>query len=55
MFEKGIIDDNDLNIKNKDKYQSYLSAYEASDEAIEYDNTKLSSKAGSAALKKYIL
>ena len=55
MYKEGIISSNVLNELSIERYQTYLSAYEASEKAIDYDNTKLSSKAGSAALKKYIL
>ena len=55
MYKEGIISSNELNELSVERYQTYLSAYEASEKAIDYDNTKLSSKAGSAALKKYIL
>lgn len=54
MYEQRIIDDSDLNDKSVDKYYSWLDAYNSSEIAKEYDEKKLSSKAGSAALKKYI-
>ena len=54
MYEQKLIDDADLNDKSIDKYYSWLDAYNASEVAKEYDEKKLSSKAGSAALKKYI-
>ena len=54
MCEQKLIDDSDLNDKSIDKYYSWLDAYNASEVAKEYDEKKLSSKAGSAALKKYI-
>lgn len=54
MYEQKLIDDSDLNDKSIDKYYSWLDAYNASEVAKEYDEKKLSSKAGSAALKKYI-
>lgn len=55
MFEHGIIADKDLNELNKDKYIGYLHAFDESEEAKEYDKNKLQARAGSAALKKYIL
>ncbi len=54
MYEQKLIDDSDLNDKSINKYYSWLDAYNASEVAKEYDEKKLSSKAGSAALKKYI-
>lgn len=54
MAEKGLIDDANLNDKNIEKYYFYLEVYNLSDEVREYDEKKLSSKAGGAALKKYI-
>ena len=54
MYEQKLIDDSDLNDKSIDKYYSWLDAYNTSEVAKEYDEKKLSSKAGSAALKKYI-
>lgn len=54
MYEQKLIDDSDLNDKSIDKYYSWLDAYNSSEAAKEFDEKKLSSKAGSAALKKYI-
>ena len=54
MEEKGLIDDANLNDKNIEKYYFYLDVYNLSDEVREYDEKKLSSKAGGTALKKYI-
>lgn len=54
MYEQKLIDDSDLNDKSIDKYYSWLDSYNSSEDAKEYDNKKLSSKDGSAALKKYI-
>ena len=54
MHEQKLIDDSDLNDKSIEKYYSWLDAYNSSEVAKEYDEKKLSSKAGSAALKKYI-
>lgn len=54
MYEQKLIDDSDLNDKSIDKYYSWLDAYNSSEIAREYDEKKLSSKAGSAALKKYV-
>lgn len=54
MYEQKLIDNSDLNDKSVDKYYAWLDAYNASEVAKEYDEKKLSSKTGSAALKKYI-
>lgn len=54
MQEKNLIDDSDLNDKSVEKYISWLDAYDSSEEAKEFDKIKLHSKAGVAALKKYI-
>ncbi len=55
MKEQGIIDDSDLNDKNIDKYYSWLEIYNSSEDAKEFDEKKNSTKAGSAALGKYIM
>ena len=54
MHEHNLIDDADLNDKNVEKYNSWIEIYDSSEEAKDYDEKKLSSKAGSAALKKYV-
>lgn len=54
MREQGVVDDVDLNDVNIEKYQKFLDIYNASDVIKDFDEKKLSSKAGSAALKKYI-
>ena len=54
MEETGLIDDTNLNDKNIEKYYFFLEVYNSSEEVREYDEKKLSSKAGGAALKKYI-
>ena len=54
MYDKGLIEDENLNDKNPDKYKEWVEVYNGSDEAKEYDDKKLSAKAGIAALKKYI-
>lgn len=54
MYERNLIEDDDLNDKNIDKYISWIAAYNSSDEAQEFDDRTLSSKGGSAALKKYV-
>ena len=53
MFEKELIGDANLNDLDVDKYYTYLDAYAASDEVREFDQKKLGSGAGIAALKKY--
>ena len=54
MYDKGLIEDENMNDKNPDKYKEWVEVYNGSDEAKEYDDKKLSAKAGIAALKKYI-
>ena len=54
MLEKELISDANLNDLDIDKYYTYLDAYAASDEVREFDQKKLGSGAGIAALKKYI-
>jgi len=55
MQGENIIDDNNLNELNVDKYYYFLNKYEESDDAKEYDKKNLSNCTGRAALKKYIL
>ena len=52
MCDKNLIEDQDLNDKNIEKYVSWVDIYNSSNEAKEYDDK--ASKTGSAALKKYI-
>lgn len=52
MCDKNLIEDQDLNDKNIEKYVSWVDIYNSSNEAKEYDDK--TSKTGSAALKKYI-
>lgn len=54
MKEKNLIEDSNLNELDIEKYQVYLDVYNSSDEVRDFDEKKLSSKAGGAALKKYI-
>ena len=54
MKESNLIEDADLNDLSIEKYAHYLEVYESSEEVREFDEKKLSSKAGGAALKKYI-
>ena len=54
MNEKGLIIDADLNELDVEKYEDIQAIYYASPEAIEYDDKKLGTKGGIAALKKYI-
>lgn len=54
MKNKGLIADANLNDSNVEKYEGILATYNSSDEAKEFDEKNLASKAGSAALKKYI-
>ncbi|MBQ7760532.1 MAG: hypothetical protein IJ400_00610 [Clostridia bacterium] len=54
MENKGLIADANLNDSNVEKYEGILDTYNSSDEAKEFDEKNLASKAGSAALKKYI-
>ena len=54
MQTQGFIENADLNEINIDKYQNFLDIYNASEEIKAFDEKKLSSKAGGAALKKYI-
>lgn len=54
MCEQDFIDDADLNDTNIEKYHNFLDVYNASDVIKDFDEKKLSSKAGGAALKKYI-
>lgn len=53
MFAKGLIDDSNLNDLDVDKFYTFQDAYNASDETKEFDQKKLGSGAGIAALKKY--
>lgn len=52
MYDKNLIEDQDLNDKNIEKYILWVDIYNSSNEAKEYDDK--ASKTGSAALKKYI-
>lgn len=52
MCDNNLIEDNDLNDKNLEKYISWVEIYNSSNEAKEYDNK--ASKTGSAALSKYV-
>ena len=54
MKESNLIEDSDLNDLNIEKYEHLLEVYDSSEEVREFDEKKLSSKAGGAALKKYI-
>lgn len=54
MKEQGLIDDTSLNDLSIEKYHNFLAVYESSEAVRDFDETKLSSKAGGAALKKYI-
>ena len=54
MQEQGFIEDADLNDTNIEKYHNFLDIYNNSDVIKDFDEKKLSSKAGGAALKKYI-
>ena len=54
MLEQGLITDANLNDLDIDKYYSFVDAYNVSEEVREYDQKKLGSGAGIAALKKYI-
>lgn len=54
MYTNNLIEDDDLNDKNLEKYTSWVEIYEGSDEAKDFDVNKNSNKAGSAALKKYV-
>lgn len=54
MEEKGLINDSNLNDKNIEKYKNIVDIYDSSEEAKDFDQKYLSSKAGIAALKKYI-
>lgn len=54
MYSNNLIEDDDLNDKNLEKYTSWVEIYEGSNEAKDFDVNKNSNKAGSAALKKYV-
>lgn len=54
MFEKDLIESNDLNELNLDKYISYIDIYENDEDVKEFDKNNNSTRAGIAALKKYI-
>ena len=54
MYSNNMIEDTDLNDKNLEKYISWVEIYNGSDEAKDFDEKKNSTKAGSAAMKKYI-
>lgn len=54
MKENGYIDDDNLNDKNIEKYNHIKNVYDVTDEVKEFDEKYLASKAGIAALKKYI-
>lgn len=54
MKEQGLIEDSNLDDKNIEKFYLWLEIYNSSEEVRDYDDKKLSSKAGGAALKKYI-
>ena len=54
MAEKNIIEDDNLNEINLEKYNGVLEAYNESLEAQEYDKIHIHHKRGRAALKKYI-
>ncbi len=54
MKEKGYIEDDNLNDNNVDKYINIKNVYDVTEEVKEFDEKYLSSKAGIAALKKYI-
>lgn len=54
MIEQGLIDDSNLNDKNIEKYCKFLDVYDSSKVVREFDEKEPSSKAGRAALKKYI-
>lgn len=52
MYKEGLIEDNDLNEKRVEKYNSWMEIYNSSNESKDFD--KKASKAGIAALKKYV-
>ena len=54
MKEKGYIDDDNLNDINLEKFNHVKNVYDNTDEVKEFDERYLASKAGIAALKKYI-
>ena len=54
MADNDLIEDDDLNDKNLEKYDDILDAYNGSKEAQEYDRIYIHHKRGIAALKKYI-
>lgn len=54
MQAQGFINDADLNDTDIEKFHNFLDIYNASDVIKDFDEKKLSSKAGGAALKKYI-
>ena len=54
MKENDLIEDDNLNDTDIEKYKSYIEVYNDSDEAKQYDKKSLHNKAGIAALKKYV-
>ena len=54
MHQQKLIDDTNLNDLNIQKYYDFLDVYNSSEDVRDFDEKKLSSKAGGAALKKYI-
>lgn len=54
MKKSNLIEETDLNVLNIEKYKHLLEVYDSSEEVQEFDEKKLSSKTGGAALKKYI-
>lgn len=54
MYENNLIEDEDLNDKNLNKYNGWLDVYNSSIEVKEYDKKKLGNQGGVASLKKYI-
>lgn len=55
MYEKKIIQSNDLNNLNVEWYENIKNEYFIHDEIIDFDKTKNQNQAGIASLKKYIL
>ena len=54
MADNDLIEDDNLNEKNTEKYEAILDAYNDSEDAQAYDKTHVHHKRGVAALKKYI-
>ena len=54
MKENDLIEDDNLNDTDIEKYKSYIEVYNDSYEAKQYDKKSLHNKAGIAALKKYV-